>query len=99
MTTPHKWAEVIHAFAEGKEIQYRGIKGDRVWLDASSISQIDHNAVEWRIKPQKKTYWMNVYRMGDSIYAGAALASKEQCIANKSTQLEHLKTISFDIEE
>lgn len=63
---------IIQAFAEGKEIQYISkISPERGWIDYkySPFTQqvewsiFNHNPhyYQWRIKPEKKTGWVNVY--------------------------------------
>jgi len=66
MSERHKWADVIIAFAEGKELQcaFRGSE----WRDwkftphetpfAPWHCQCEY---EWRIKPEKQKFWINIY--------------------------------------
>lgn len=53
MTTRHKWADVIHAYADGKKIQYRGLNaGDEAdWLNTDNLLGIDSGMLEWRVAP------------------------------------------------
>ena len=75
MTERHKNADVIIAFAEGKEIQNK-YKTSSNWFDwdsemADTFPNFDRNDLEWRIKPTKKG-WINIYRdnfLGRYIYA------------------------------
>jgi hypothetical protein len=60
MTTRHKWADVIIAYAEGKEIQCRVLETDP-WHRAETIQGIDNNLIQFRIKPEVKTGWINIY--------------------------------------
>ena len=51
---PHKWAEAIKAWADGKPIQYR-CKGATFWLDeefdgVTPLFELSDR--EWRIKPE-----------------------------------------------
>lgn len=49
---PHKWSEVIKAWADGKPIQYRQI-GLGTWLDVEMPSpDFSNMGFEWRIKPE-----------------------------------------------
>jgi hypothetical protein len=51
----HKWSDVIHAFAEGKEIQWRWVMdcgSDGTWYDTNP--EFNNESVEFRIKPEKK---------------------------------------------
>ena len=70
MTTPHKWAEVIKAWADGKEVQWRYIKhpnhcGLGQWHTYSPkygtvyshpAKSFNYENAEWRIKPETKKY-------------------------------------------
>lgn len=54
MTTerkPHKWAEVIKAWADGKPIQRRLI-GAHFWDDVDEHPYFDNTTLEWRVKPE-----------------------------------------------
>ena len=55
----HRWADVIIAFAEGKDIQCRFVTWE--WCDVDNLNMINHNDMEWRIKPEKKKGWINIY--------------------------------------
>ncbi|HBP27908.1 MAG TPA: hypothetical protein DD666_00650 [Advenella kashmirensis] len=52
---PHKWADVIIAWANGDEIQFQGIRGGG-WLDYSNTPTIVpafyDECLRWRIKPR-----------------------------------------------
>ena len=51
MKTPHKHAEVIKAWADGSEVQYKS-KIDDFWYSTSApYFEVDY---EWRIKPEPK---------------------------------------------
>lgn len=61
MNTPHKNAEVIKAWADGKEIQYRFEDGK--WHDFEHCGTAGpwiSDSPQWRIKPQKRELWLNV---------------------------------------
>lgn len=60
MTTPHKHADLIIAWAKGAEIEYYNWKGE--WVTSTDPKWIHY--VEYRIKPEKK--WMRVaeYKAG-----------------------------------
>jgi len=55
MTTPHKHADVIHAIAEGEEVEgFFGMEGTG-WRPASTTwNPISYPDADWRIKPQKQ---------------------------------------------
>jgi hypothetical protein len=58
--TPHKWADVIKAWAEGKPIQYFSI-ADNSWRECAPGTSWWGNLVIYRIKPEKKSIWLNIY--------------------------------------
>lgn len=56
MTTErkHKWSEVIKAWADGKQIQFR-IKNSTFWIDEEfdgGIPLFNDSDREWRVKPK-----------------------------------------------
>jgi len=52
MKTPHKHAELIKAWADGAQIQYKSQVGNFGWKD-DPFPMFDIN-YEWRIKPEPK---------------------------------------------
>lgn len=58
MAKPHKWAEIIKAWADGKPIQSKDIKLD-VWSDwVTDTPPFWATNLEWRIKPSIYRYRM-----------------------------------------
>jgi hypothetical protein len=65
MNQPHKWKEVIKAWADGKTVQFRNNEGfvpNAKWNDVGNdnyevIQRLLYAQphLDWRIKPQKKT--------------------------------------------
>lgn len=55
MTTPHKWAEVIKAWADGKEVQYAYIVAQSEWITAIQPN-FHSETIVWRIKPKTVKY-------------------------------------------
>ena len=57
----HKWADVIHAYADGHEVQYR-VKNTTLWLPTSAPCFDDNCSynLEWRVKPN---ITIETYRM------------------------------------
>lgn len=53
MTTPHKHADVLHAIAEGKEVQYKH-RISHAWVTPEHVNPISNPEVEWRVKPEPK---------------------------------------------
>lgn len=62
--TRHKNADVIIAFAEGKQIQSRHKEHPFKWRDMDGLHGIDNDCFEWRIKPEKQKLWINIYPSG-----------------------------------
>lgn len=58
--TRHKHADVIHAYAEGAEIQFRRDASER-WVDMDS--PCFNPGFEYRIKPRtvKREGWVNIF--------------------------------------
>jgi hypothetical protein len=67
MNKPHKHAEVIKAFADGVEIQYKYGNNWIDWKDRHSPGFFQDT--EYRVKPKKvqKKRWFRTYRKGDEI--------------------------------
>jgi len=53
MKQPHKHAELIKAWADGAEIEYRAVPGHGAWM-AEGIHLIWDEHAEYRIKPEPK---------------------------------------------
>ncbi len=70
---PHKWAEVIHAFADGRAVQLRYSEAG-VWHDAHTLHGIDDPAFEWRIKSEPATlrYRVALFKDGRAYYIGTS---------------------------
>ncbi len=70
---PHKWAEVIHAFADGRAVQVRYCEPGG-WHNAHTLHGIDDPAFEWRIKSEPATlrYRVALFKNGADYYIGMA---------------------------
>ena len=55
MTTPHKWANVIKAWANGEKVQYRYVGFPDEWI-TTTTPNFHVPAVECRIKPETVKY-------------------------------------------
>ena len=68
----HIHADVLHAYAEGEEIQAR--YGDGDWINIGFLTHPEH---EYRIKPKKvkKEGWLNIYSVYGS-YTTKELADR-----------------------
>lgn len=67
MNTPHRWADVLRAIADGKAVQYRH-QGGR-WIDWTSSIDADPTEIGpdygWQIKPKPDVVrYVNVYSAG-----------------------------------
>lgn len=59
---PHKHADVLHAIADGKEVQWKNrVTGE--WFDdaSCSLTPLTHDYLEWRVKPEPKPEDVVVY--------------------------------------
>ena len=67
MALRHKHADVIHAWAEGEEIEFRGLDMD-CWLPLKHTHPVWFEMTEYRIKPKtvKREGWVNVYDYHDA---------------------------------
>lgn len=69
MTTerkPHKWAEVIKAWADGKPIQLKNQRGLNEWVDYEGEGyrippDFGSSYFEWRVKPENFVFEECVY--------------------------------------
>lgn len=71
MTTerkPHKWAEIIKAWADGKPIQYKYLDWkDSEWKDNDMpLPRFDIGDLEWRVKPKNIVVKTNIVYEIDS---------------------------------
>jgi len=96
MNKRHIHADVIHAWAEGEEVEYRSC-GE--WVSQKKPSF--HEALQWRVKPKtvKKEGWVNVYgtdNEGDS-YAGFIWSTEAK--ANEQATKDRIACIRIEWEE
>lgn len=78
MTTPHPLAEFIHAFADGKKVQFE--RPDMGWINCTTLLDFSsYSDCKWRFKPDTLVVnGVEVPRLGDEwpehhgIYAGIA---------------------------
>lgn len=81
--TKHKHADLIHAWADGADIQYKVPMHGNTWYDCNSVPQWDCKTVVFRIKPDKYNTivrWLWAYKsssgrlkMCDSFYEDGEL--------------------------
>lgn len=60
MMKPEEMIKVIQGYIDGKEIQYR-MHGYQTWNEATTPT-FSFNNTQYRIKPQKKEGWINIYK-------------------------------------
>ena len=93
MGTRHKHADVIHAWAEGEEIEifYNG-----QWIDAKTPNFC--TMYEYRIKPKivKREGWVNVYKGG---IITNAFKTKDEAIVDGSEDSDLVDCIRIEWEE
>ena len=86
---------VLQAFAEGKEIQFQ--IGPKEWRTLNyGIEDIAENVspawdqYKWRVKPEKKTGWINIYPNG---FAGFVYSTQVKCMQehNWNTRIACIK--------
>ena len=61
--TRRRYADVIHAWAEGAEIEFRRKYGQFNWAKTEN-PEWDAEGVEFRIKPKEPEWWENIPEHG-----------------------------------
>lgn len=87
MTTerkPHKWAEVIKAWADGKEIQFKRLD-HKIWTDylTLDVPNFNDSSYEWRIKPRTIIIEESLEVWERGIFKGV-----KSCLNEKNIRLE-----------
>lgn len=79
-----KLIPILQAWSEGKVLQCRSTSSNSNadWFDSKDF--YTHSLVEWRIKPEKKTGWINIYRDPLSYHATTLFKTKEEADENAS---------------
>lgn len=67
MSNKHKWVDVIHAYAEGKPIQWRFINYDWEELPYNQNPEFNNTQIEWRVKPHKYQDVIDAYLSGETV--------------------------------
>lgn len=90
MTTPHKWAKEIHAFADGALIEstYHEGQGQGEWYK-DLRPQWHNEGYKFRIKSAPTVTWLSLFEMGgvDGVYYSKSEALK-LCRRGKLMRLE-----------
>ena len=79
MSKPHKPAEVIKAWAEGKRVRVVGPSGRKdIWFDNSTNSRPSWTADRYEIAPEPLRGWVNLNKEGRDaeLYETTAEADK-----------------------
>lgn len=86
MNKPHVHAEVIKAWADGAEVEFKSSINE--WRNAIDPAFVPH--IEYRIKPKKKIMkrWYRSYREGDEIKVIMADTSVDAVIGYLPTGLD-----------
>lgn len=87
MGTRHKHADVIHAWAEGEEIEWRELGFDRWFPVRTGASPAWSADYEYRIKPKivKREGWVNIYPSNAyTAYIGYAFKTQEEADSNEN---------------
>jgi hypothetical protein len=98
MSKPHKYADAVKGWADGKQIQCRFIGGGWPWEDyvREGVPSFDHTELEWRVKPMTHVRWVNIYQETGS-YATRwdadtfAASSRIACLRIEFTEGEGLE--------
>lgn len=93
MSKKHRWADVIHAFAEGKEIQWRFVNYD--WENLSGDNpQFNNTQIEWRVKPHKYQDVIDAYLRGETVqcFKGSGYNKRGWVDVVKGTSLDVFDT-------
>ena len=75
MTTRHKHADVIIAWAEGAEVEYRNLPG-ATWVSASTPGWYEN--YEYRVKPPAKKYRVALFKDCTNVGAYTSTADSQE---------------------
>lgn len=70
MTTPHKWAHVIKAWADGKPIERRFLSDKWREVIGHGTPPFDDARNEWRIKPETVKYRRYLWETSKNVVVG-----------------------------
>lgn len=104
MNKRHKWADVLIAIAEGRPVQCWSNCNDD-WLDCTvteNVNPLTKPYHEWRVKPEKKIGWINIYYPDseDEMFRPSAYIypTQEEAIA-KASRIDRIACIQIEYEE
>ena len=92
---PHKWSEVIKAWADGKPIQFKR-RDCEIWMeDISSLTPDFNNSFyDWRVKPEPVETYHFVEYMGEG---DVEMYSSENLKANLRLTFEDKKLVKAEV--
>lgn len=93
---PHKYAEVIKAWADGKPIQVR-FKNSTFWIDEEfdgGVPLFNDSDREWRVKPERVDTYHLVEYMGED---DVEMYSSENLKANLRLTFEDKKLVKAEV--
>lgn len=99
-------AAMYTAYAEGKQLQYRYINTNTLnkeWKDYIQDElgnpDIAGTNIEWRIKPEIKIYWVNVYGgLNNARSISSLYSSYDEAYYNRD-EFNYVKTVQISWEE
>lgn len=95
----HKWADVLRAIADGKEVQWRNMEYGTVnWQPlCDTVNPIAYPLLDWRIKPERKAdvvWYINQYVNGST---GVAQKDLRSALNNRKSNEHCIGTIRVTI--
>ena len=99
MSREFKYKDVLQAWMDGKDIQFRSSCIN--WTDylPKDVPPVNNQTHEWRVKPQTRTVWVNVYKSYDGAYwTGGIVFTDEESAKSRSRLPEYITTISIEEE-
>ena len=95
----HKWAEVIKAWADGYEIQYRveGTKDWEGWGDFEELTSMESISNEWRIKPKEVVMykWAALSKYGNWIESTYFSVDESQFRKQSGIKTSYVKRLDY----
>ena len=73
MTTPHKWADVIKAWADGKPIERRFMSDKWSEIIGPGTPPFNDDRNEWRIKPETVKYRRYLWQTSTGLRVGICM--------------------------
>ena len=99
MSREFKYKDVLLAWMDGKDIQYTTSSAE--WRDykGTEVPNVVCCIFEWRIKPEKRTVWVNIYKNCSGTYwTGGIVFADEESARSRSHNPSYITTISIEEE-